>query len=251
LAAIVLLCGGAGLAKAGPIYNTVPASDNDGPVSASVQFNAVNGGIEVIVTNTLPSTTTLAKGQAVSDFKFTVVGLSNPTGFTELKGNMVNSANFTPGSAFPGSAPVTPFDDFGTGLIDHWSFGAGGSPTVNVLATAGGSATGNPTFMILPSSGITGPGSSLADGHFDPYILGSGEFFITVPGVTASTNLTSANFTNVTVSFGTGPDSTQFGPDVPTVPNVGTVPEPSSMALLGIGAAGFAAYGWRRRRSAA
>jgi hypothetical protein len=94
--------------------------------------------------------------------------------------------------------------------------------------------------MILPSSGITGPGKSLADSHFDSYYIGPTNFFITVPGVTTSTKLTAANFTGVSVGFGTGPDAVLHASVA--------VPEPSTLAVAGLGALAFIGYGLRRRR---
>ncbi len=163
-------------------FTTNPGSDSDGPLAATIAFTAINGGIEITVTNM--ETGTLAKGQAVSAFSFTVGnGLATPTAFTKLTGSSVDSADFTKGGPFPGSATVTPFSNTPgmstPNAIDHWGFSPSGS---NVsVATAGSSvsgATGHPLYMILPGSGITGNGSSLADGHFDPYILGSIELLL-------------------------------------------------------------------------
>jgi hypothetical protein len=92
--------------------------------------------------------------------------------------------------------------------------------------------------MILPSSGTTGAGSSLKDSHFDGYFIGPTNFFLKVPGVTTSTKLTVANVTGLLVSFGTGPDKLLDAP---------AAPEPSSMAIAGLGALGFIGYGLRRR----
>jgi hypothetical protein len=212
-----------------------------GPLGATIDFKALNGGLEVTVTNTLPSTDTINKGEAISAFSFGVSGLSKPTAFYELSGNLVDSTGFTPGTTFPGSSPVTPFNDTSnTNIIDHWSLSTTGS---DILATAGNTAPGkNPMYMILPSSGITGPGSSLADGHFDPYILGSANFFLTVPGLTANTVLNASDFTGVTVGFGTSPDTTL---------SAQVVPEPASLTLLGIGSVAVGGFGFYRRRTKA
>jgi hypothetical protein len=221
---------------------TASGTGSSGPLAATFDFKAINGGLEVTVMNALPSTDTITKGEAISAFSFNVSGLSKPTAFYELSGNSVDSSGFTPGKAFPGSSPVTPFSDTSnTNVIDHWSLSSSGS---DVLATAGNTAPGhNPIYMILPSSGITGAGASLADGHFDPYILGPANFFLTVPGITANTVLTGANFTGVTVGFGTGPDTTLTAQ---------LAPEPASLTLLGVGVGIVGGFGfWRRRRRGA
>jgi hypothetical protein len=224
-----------GYARAGSITYTGAGSDSDGPVSASITFTAISGGIEITITN--DESGTLAKGQAVSGLLFTAGGgLSTPSAFTEISGNKVDSASFTPGAAFPGSSPVTPFSDSGSGSIDHWGFSTSGS-SVTLESAGSGAPPKNPIYMILPSSGTTGPGSSLADGHFDPYILGPGQFFLTVAGVTGATNLTSADFSGVKIGFGTGPDTTVTAT---------AVPEPSAIALVGAGVVGLARIGRRR-----
>jgi hypothetical protein len=225
-------------------FNTLPGSDSDGKLAATVTFTAVNGGIEISVTNT--ETGTIAKGQAISALAFSVAGLKTPTLFSEFTGKSVSSSSFTPGAAFPsGSQTITKFDDTyksGADVIDHWGFSTKGSSVT--LATAGaGSGKGNPDYMILPSTGTAGSGSSLNQGKFDPYVLGTANFFLKVAGVTTSTVLTAANFTGLSVSFGTGPDKS-LG-TVPSAPH--PVPEPSNMAIAGLGALGFIGYGLRRR----
>jgi hypothetical protein len=239
-------------------FVTVPGSDNDGSLAATIKFTTVSGGVDITVTNN--ETGTLAKGQAISalSFSFTAASGLSATGFTELKGTKANSAGFTPRTSFPGNTTVTPVDDksstVGAGAIDHWGF----QPTALsvALGTAGShvsGATGHPHYMILPSLGTTGPARSLADGHFDPYLLGPANFFLKVSGhlPTVGTDLT-ADITNVSVGFGTGPDKT-----LQALPSVDppTVPVPPSAVLLALGGLGlaiarrgrdFLGVGWRR-----
>jgi hypothetical protein len=138
---------------------------------------------------------------------------------------------------------ITPVDDHGSGLgyIDHWGLSIG---STDYLATAGtGAQGGNPHDMILPSSGITSNGKSLADGHFDPYLIGPVDFFVSIPGVTESTTLTLANFSNLQVGFGAGVDKwlgTVGHQDLDLGPV--SVPEPSSMALSLISIAAMVCY---------
>lgn len=168
----------------------------DGSSAATVEFTAVAGGIDITLTNT--QTGTIVKAQAISALNFTVSGLSAPTAFTELKGEYGSPAagsTWTGGTAF-GPSP-TP--------IDHWALGVSGLDVA--LATAGGPSSGKPQYMILPSSGKAGTASSLDDSHA-PYLIGPTDFYITVPGVTASTVFTASEFTKIKIGFGTGPDST-------------------------------------------
>jgi len=243
ISVVAVFCLGLLPAQGRADFVTVPGSDSDGPLSATIKFTVVSGGVEITVTNN--ETGKLAKGQAVSalSFSFTAASGLSATAFSELKGNKVNSAGFTPGSPFPGSATVTPVDDksstVGAGAIDHWGFQPTGLSVA--LATAGSNvsgATGHPHYMILPSSGTTGSAKSLADGHFDPYLLGPASFFLAVSGPlpAVGTDLT-ADITNVSVGFGTGPDKTlQASPSADPTP----VPAPSSAVLFGLGGLGFA-----------
>ncbi len=225
-------------AKADVIF-TATGSGSDGALAATLDFKAVNGGLLVTVTNSLPSTSTVKRGEAISAFGFSVSGLSTPTAFTELSGNKVNSAGF--GGTFPGTSTVTAFDDTSsTNVIDHWGFAASGASVA--LGTAGSvAAPGNPVYMILPAAGTTGPGASLSNGHFDPYVLGSASFFLSDAGITASTVLSAANISGVTVGFGTSPDTTLAAQ---------IAPEPASLILLAIGCVTLGAIGYRRRQSA-
>jgi hypothetical protein len=230
-------------ARAELIYTTVSGWDSDGPLSAKITINAVNGGLDVQMENLMIGAK-LAKGQAISALSFKLGRLTAPTALTEILGDKVSSANFTPGKPFPGSVTITPVDDHGSGLgfIDHWGLSIG---STDYLATAGKGAQGrNPHYMILPSSGITGNGKSLADGHFDPYLIGPVDFFVSIRGVTQNTNLTLANFSNLQVGFGTGVDK--------WLGTVGhdpvSVPEPSSLALGLIGLAGMVCYRRSSRR---
>jgi len=212
-------------------FTTVAGSDGDGAIAGTVQFIPLTGRIEIVVTNT--ETANMAKGQAISGFSFSVTGVGIPTAFTELSGVQ---ATLTGASSWTLSSG-TAFDNTGSGpAIDHWGFAPSGS-TVGI-ATAGSSvsgATGNPHYMILPSSGTTQGGSSLDNGNFDPNIIGPGTFFLTDAGVTTSTDLTN-DISGVTVSFGTGPDKTLL-----TTPKtvLTTVPEPGTISMLGLGVVGL------------
>ena len=219
-----------GARATGITFTTVAGSDGDGPLAGTVSFTPVAGGIVVTVTNT--ETGTLGKGQAISAFTFSVSGIGTPTAFTELSGVDEASATIGSGGTWNSATTGTAFDNTSVSpfnSVDHWGFTATGS-TVN-LATAGSSVeTGNPHWMILPSTGTAGPGSSLDNSNFDPYIIGPGMFFLTDAGVTAPTDLTN-DISGVTVGFGTSPDKTLgTGPGVPF-----NTPETTSLLLSGLG----------------
>ena len=227
--------------RAGSItYSGSGPGSGGGAVSASITFKAITGGIDITITN--DASGTITRSQAVSGVLFTVGGgLSTPSAFYKMSGNSVDSADFTAGHSFPGSATVTPFSDTGSGTIDHWGFSTS-SASVTLTSAGSGAPGGNPIYLVLPSSGTAGSGKSLADGHFDPYILGPGNFFLTVAGVTDSTSLSSANFSDVMIRFGTNPDS---------VVSASAVPEPSSLVLSAFGVLGTVMLVRSRRRQPA
>jgi hypothetical protein len=205
-------------------FTTVAGSDSDGSLAATVTFTAVAGGIDVTITNT--ESGAFAKGQAVSGLSFMVTGLNTPTGFTDLKGESYNPSGggvswaLASGATFDNTSPVN--------AIDHWGFSTSGANVL--LETAGSNAPPqNPQYMILPSSGTAGPGSSLANSNFYPYIIGPATFFLADSAVTATTVL-DADISSVDIGFGTGPDKT-LGTTL--VSRLDPVPEPTSMLLFG------------------
>jgi hypothetical protein len=94
---------------------------------------------------------------------------------------------------------------------------------------------GGPTYANA-NGGIAG------NGPRNPFLNQSASFTITAPNVSSDTTIT-----DVTFSFGT----TEGANLIPGVPVGAAVPEPGSVVLLGIGAAGLFGYGRRRRKRAA
>lgn len=219
-------------ASAGTVSYTLSGTGSDGPISATVTFTTVAGGLDVTVANNASGT--IVKSQAISSLAFDVSGIGAPTAFTELKGRTyspVAGASWTLASG-------TPFDHFSSSppvnSIDHWGFSINGS---SLLATASSPVpgAGNPQYMILPSAGTAGSGNSLANSNFDPYIIGPADFFLTVSGMTAGTTLTADNFTGLAIGFGTGPDTFLGTKAVPLPAAL-----PAGLAMLGL-------LAWARR----
>lgn len=239
----------------GGVVFTASGSNDDGALSATIEFTAVAGGLDVTITNT--ATGSLAKGQAVSGFSFNVSsGISAPTGFTELKGGRLimsgtlqslGSWTATTGTAFDDVDTTAPFN-----LIDHWGFQATGSN--GLVATAGSpTAGGQPLYMILPATGTAATGNkSLANSNFDPFVLGPADFFLTVPEMTASTVLGQNSFYNVKIEFGTGPDTSLTATYTGMRPTASPAPEPMSLVVWSTLLGTFGAcYAFRRNRDRA
>jgi hypothetical protein len=212
-----------GFAARGAAAGTVSYSLSGGGNSATLTFTSVNGGLDIAVAN--GNTGTIVVSEAISWFNFSINGLSNPTAFTQLTGrsyNPVAGVSWTASSGTAFSAGPGP-------VIDHWGFTTNGS---TLLATAGSPISGgSPAYLILPTAGTAGPGGSLAGNH-NPYIIGPAHFFLTVSGLTTSTALTSNNFTNLGVGFGTGPDSYIGTPPPSAVPLPAAAPAGLGMLAL-------------------
>jgi hypothetical protein len=94
--------------------------------------------------------------------------------------------------------------------------------------------------MIIPGSGTSASGGSFAQGNFDPYIVGTGTFLLTIPGFTDTTVLSAGSFSSFKFLFGTGPDGTLGEGSITThttLPPPPVVPLPaaawSGMLMLG------------------
>jgi hypothetical protein len=194
------------------------ATDTAGdPVSAVVVFTVKDGEIDISLTNLQGGIKDA--GQLLSDLFFGVTGAGSLTGST----------------ASNNAAPLI---------------------TVNADKTVTSNGTGSPGWTWDPTTGhldglgsgknqIIGPAS--ADGKYDnanssiagngphnPLVNQTATFVITASGVTAA----GTTITGVQFSFGTA-----AGDNLPGSPS----PEPSTLAIAGLGALGFLGYGLRRR----
>jgi hypothetical protein len=234
IAAALALGFGARSASADVTFSA-SGSGGDGPISATATFAA--GPTDGLMTITLTNTQTgqMHNGQAVSDLSFTVTGINTPNAFNTLGGTSIDLTGKAMGSTWT-LADGTSFSDTVSGNVDrHWGFSTS-SATVTLATAGSGAPGGSPTNMILPAAGIVEDGLPAA--NHQPYLIGDTTFTLAVTGLTAGTDLTSANISNVVFSFGTGPDSFLNG---------GVVPEPSTLAIASFGALGFIGFGLRRR----
>lgn len=231
--------------RANSISYQASGSGSDGSLDATVTFQSVSagtlngqsygGGLEISITNDLSGTDALglSQGQAVSSLTFSLGPGYTATAFTVLNGNMFNYSGQTTWSAGDGT-PIT--DSSSLSAIDHWGFTTGSKVGI-ALETAGKDAPpANPQYMIIPSSGSAATGGF---DNFNPYLLGTANFFITVTGMDSSTVLSTDTFGDVSVGFGTGPDTTLSGGYVPGFGGNPT-PVPASLAsglalLCGLG----------------
>jgi hypothetical protein len=207
----------AGVIHANSFTFTTPSGSttSGGAVSATavVTTNA-NGTVTIALTNKQANITDVA--QAISDFDFVLSNGATTGTLSASSGQQITIASG--GTATLGSTVAT-----GWGINNNVS----GGIQLDALGFVG------PAGLIVGPAGtggvFTAANSSIAgNGPHNPFINQTANFTITVAGVTASTNVTSATF-----SFGT-----TAGVNVPGTPT--TTPEPGTIMLFGSGLLGVA-----------
>jgi hypothetical protein len=207
-----------GVANANATLFFANGSDADGTLKAQADITFNSGVFTVVLTD--KNTGEISSGQTVSGISFDVSGLTSTSTFTQA-GTLVNVA--TGGTeTFPGGSPA------------HW---AGGNTLTTLLIDTVPGTGAKPKDMIVGSS----PASNNGFDQFDPYINGTGTFTIAA----SLSNVDFFTISDVKFYFGTVPTEVDGHPG--GFP-VGSIPEPSTwaMMILGFFGVGFVAY---RRKS--
>ena len=216
-----------------------PVGSSDGLVDAKALFTIDVGKITVTLTNLFQNP--ISAGQLVSGIRFDVSGATGSGTLSRTK-DAGQVTDISKGGGYTEGV---------NDILTRWKATETGN-TIRLTTLSGG----NPDRLIIgpddkgsfdPSGGGLYKASNASIRGDNPNILGSATFTITTPGVTLNSVLS-----NVFIEFGTTPrslEATVVTPDPEPAPS--TVPEPSSIALMGLGGIGFALNAYRRRRTAA
>ena len=199
-------------ARANMIDFTTPSgsSGTDGPLSAEAIVTVTASGQVTVTLKDLLENPKSA-GQLVSGVLFDITGATG-AGTVAGTGKLITLGS---GGSYtvPGSASS----------LTHWASSLSGS-TIDLTALGGS----QPQQMIIgpdDADSLTGVGKYSAANssidNFNPSVLGSASFTLTIPGVTSGSMIS-----NVRIQFGTGPETTLGAPT--PVPDGG-----STVALLG------------------
>jgi len=235
LIALMLAVGlNARVAQAIPITfttsGTVPSTGDT--VSASAEFTVLSGGnLQIVLTNTT-SGGTLANGDALTDLFFTVIAADPVLAMSSATGNTLNpsatgvdlkAVNKGDGTWEFVGHPGSTFGVNENGVNFPYEYG---------LSTAGDGGLFNGDLIDGPDYHIVAAGTDLnLDGLKNFPAVDTSATFV----ISGYSGLTEANIRNVAFSFGTTPDLVSEGGGPPQQ----VIPEPTTVALLGIGLCGL------------
>lgn len=246
IAAAGMLAGaGASNASVQTFSGFFPATGADASTIAFT-FDSTNNQIQVNIQNTSGAVSSI--GQAISGISFALSGFN---GSLSVNSNALvgYEGNSTPENTLLSNSKLhNPWQVAGTG----GTFALGNPKIIPGLSAGNGYPTAAPTDLVVET--ISSPNGSI-DAHA-PSLFGTGTnsangvtFTLdTVTGaITSDTSVTG----NVTVYFGTGPDSFAYDhlSDTPNpVPAGGPLPIPATLPLVGSGLLGLGLIALRKRR---
>jgi PEP-CTERM motif len=221
-------------------------------LSASADFVIINNGSQLQITLTNTASTTMAMSDVLTNLEFNMPGVTLSvgtgtsatvasgstlynSGSAQASPNTDVSADWILGTAVtPAGPPVGPF---GYG-VSATSFVSG--TTQGTFGSGGVYQTPNP--IDGADFGLAAPGSQSTDGLATHFIITDSAVLV----LNSSTTLTQTDLNNInSVTFTYGSEQEGVGAHVTAT----AVPEPSTLAIAGIGALGMIGYGLRRRKA--
>jgi len=200
-------------------------------VDASAVLTTGPGSLTIALSNLLTAGQMHDAGQLLSDLSFTL-GSTSTGSVTSSTGTFISVAS--DGSVASATSGASPPDTVAWGLSNSGNTyllnGLAGKPSLTPANLIIGGTAGSSTAYGNANASIAG------NAPHNPFVQGTADFVLSIPGVTASTNISDVIF-----SF-----STTSGVNVTGVPSTTGVPEPASLGLLALGLAGL---GFARRKS--
>jgi hypothetical protein len=219
------------------------------PASASADFELSGGNLVITLTNTLVNPSQTTPGDVLTDVDFSINGSGAVTGtggsviasavgnngvdVTATTGTDVTAGyQFATGVTTTNGPPLT--SEFGVSATSYNGSGATATTVTNMAPDTSAGQIFTPidgsNWGLVPNLAST---TGLQSGGNNYFVFNS--VTITLP---VTTTFSLSDITGVFFTFG----SEQAG-----IPSSPSVPEPSSMAIAGLGSLGFLAYGLRRR----
>jgi hypothetical protein len=223
-----LAVGSSALANSVTFFTAPGATESGGsPVDASGTFTTGADTLTIDLSNLLTASQMKNVAQNLSDVFFTLDTTSSSGSVSSSTATFVNidgSGNATIASV-PGTDPIGwALTNAGSDYLLNGLAGGAFTPAHTIIG-------GTPGDTVDPYSAANA--SIAGNGPHNPFVQGTGEFVLSIPGVTAGTNVS-----DVVFSFGT-----TAGDNVPG----GVVPEPRFTSLLLFAGIMTAALVYRRR----
>jgi len=236
------------VARAQQFSTATGSSVGDGPVDATAIFTTGPGTVTITLQDLLANPTSV--GQTVNGVNFKLSDGDTAGSITSQTGEQITITGTGPGQFTTSGSPSSPVTGSSMWMYYGGMNSNGGSTPGVVEVTSLGNMAAIPTIIGNPdSSNAYSNGNGSITGNHNPFLFTDGTsssstvtIVLSIASVMSGDTVTGMNF-----QFGTG-EGEGVVPGTPGPPQPpGTVPEPSTLAIAGLGALGFIGFGLRRR----